>query len=165
MRISSTILMAFLAAATAIEMNKPLEIPVEAHIEDYEPLAARDPGTMYDKRDDQDPVCDHPSVVTSNAEVSDFHEGLHYLRKKVKVPCTAPISECVRVSCSWNAAVYLCNNSGHDISIPCLEVADYAQHIIDTCKHPGEVLKNTKVVMGHMDNTEGWSVAIGWNTC
>tara|TARA_R110002060_G_scaffold5746_1_gene8842 strand:+ start:1495 stop:1926 length:432 start_codon:yes stop_codon:yes gene_type:complete len=48
-----------------------------------------------------------------------IQDGIKYLNK-VKGSCGAPVNKCVRVSCSWIAGIYLCNDVGLIQGMSCI---------------------------------------------
>ncbi|KAI0023108.1 hypothetical protein F4780DRAFT_777231 [Xylariomycetidae sp. FL0641] len=52
-----------------------------------------------------------------------------------------------------------------DVEVPGDEVAEYVQSIIDSCDSHGGVNPYSRYTMGHMENPDGWNVAVGWNSC
>ncbi|PVH69215.1 hypothetical protein DL98DRAFT_626085 [Cadophora sp. DSE1049] len=61
-----------------------------------------------------------------------IEDGINYLNH-VKAWCHAPANSCVRVSCSWRAAIYLCNDNNHEIDTACNYISTFAQDMVDKC--------------------------------
>ncbi|KAF4629452.1 hypothetical protein G7Y89_g8697 [Cudoniella acicularis] len=59
-------------------------------------------------------------------------EGISYLRN-VNALCGVGVRSCVRVSCSWDAAIYLCNDNYNDVAPNCAYIATFAQDLINAC--------------------------------
>ena len=93
-----------------------------------------------------------------------FVEGQEYLRGKGTDCDVSASNECERVSCSNNAAVYLCTTDGKDhFGVECPMIADYIDHIFDKCQHDGQY--DVKMACGTQENTDGWRVEVGMNAC
>ncbi|CZR60276.1 uncharacterized protein PAC_10172 [Phialocephala subalpina] len=69
------------------------------------------------------------------AEVAVLVDGINYLNNFQGVCNTGGgPGNCVRVSCSYSAAIYLCNDNEGDLVISCKDVAFYAGQIINYCR-------------------------------
>ncbi|KAL2075558.1 hypothetical protein VTL71DRAFT_501 [Oculimacula yallundae] len=64
-------------------------------------------------------------------------EGIKYLNK-VTAACSAGGRKCVRISCSWHSAIFLCNDMEEVVEMPCNWTSTFAQDIIDdvACSYP-----------------------------
>ena len=108
-------------------------------------------------------TCGPGTVVTTDQEREAFVEGQNYLRGLGAV-CGAEVGKCARVSCSNDAAIWLCNNTGEELrDMECGVFADYVDHIFDQCQQDG--LYAVDFAVGRQDNTEGWNVQAGLNAC
>ncbi|RDL34424.1 uncharacterized protein BP5553_07552 [Venustampulla echinocandica] len=58
-------------------------------------------------------------------------EGIRYL-KGIDI-CDVGPQTCVRISCSWSAGIFLCNDNDHAIFPKCNYIASYAQDLIGKC--------------------------------
>lgn len=95
-------------------------------------------------------------------ERESFVEGQGYLRSGIV--CGSAAGHCSRISCSNDAAVWLCNNSGADINnMDCSIAADYIDHIFDMCQADGQ--NAVDFCSGTQENTDGWTIEVGWNNC
>lgn len=102
-------------------------------------------------------------MVSQDREREDFVEGQEYLRG-LGANCGSEAGKCSRVSCSNNAAIWFCNNSGENIdNVECGIMADYVDHIFDQCQEDG--LYAVDFAVGRQDNTDGWNVQAGMNAC
>ncbi|KAL2848590.1 hypothetical protein BJY01DRAFT_246313 [Aspergillus pseudoustus] len=86
-------------------------------------------------RDDDDYYVNPLTCI--NPEIGPFKKhvmsGIKYLRK-VKGRPHLPANSCGRVSCSWDSAIYWCNDKDHDAYIPSFNnIADGAQVIVNEC--------------------------------
>lgn len=101
--------------------------------------------------------------MNGHEERESFVEGQHYLHDKGPV-CDVGAGGCERVSCSNNAAVYLCSADGQDhFGVDCGVIASYVDHIFDKCQTDGQY--SIDMACGTMDNTDGWRVEVGNNSC
>lgn len=77
--------------------------------------------------------CDRNNVVHGTQERENFVEGQNHLCSGITIG--AESGKCSRVSCSNDAAIWLCNNSGEDIDgMDSTIAADYIDHIFDECQ-------------------------------
>lgn len=77
--------------------------------------------------------------------------------------CEVEYTHCARVSCSNDAAVWWCDNSNKDFSVEGSEFVPYIDAIMEECGTAG--LYSTIAATGTMDNSDGWSIEIGFNAC
>ncbi|RDA94622.1 hypothetical protein CP533_2480 [Ophiocordyceps camponoti-saundersi (nom. inval.)] len=95
------------------------------------------------------------------AFVAEINKGIEHLLTIAGNPMIAGPSSCERVSCSWNSAIWLCNEGERSITLSnWLEVARSAQGILDRCVFQGGVL-----VSGHSFEIAGWRTVIGHSSC
>ncbi|CAI4220185.1 unnamed protein product [Parascedosporium putredinis] len=75
--------------------------------------------------------------VGGGAEPLWILNGISYLYGLGNGGCRAPAGwgGCSRTSCSYNAAIWLCNDRTVPVTIPCKYVADNAAGIHEKCKH------------------------------
>lgn len=61
--------------------------------------------------------------------------GIDYLKQHTQRPCMADPGwgTCVRISCSYNVAIWLCNDAPQEVVRPCPEIATYAEDIRAQC--------------------------------
>lgn len=101
-------------------------------------------------------------------------EGMTYLRNKPQDPLGPPYfgpgtndGHCTRVSCEYESAIYVCNDSeDHGVQIPLATVADYVEVVLnDTDKRCNFLDKNyehsgfkKQVVWGQAFDVNDWSV-------
>ncbi|CZT41084.1 uncharacterized protein RSE6_00769 [Rhynchosporium secalis] len=67
------------------------------------------------------------------AFVQRIQQGISFLNK-VTATCNTDGKTCVRISCSWHSAIYLCNDMEEHIELPCNWISTFAQDIIDDRK-------------------------------
>lgn len=108
--------------------------------------------------------CKNTDNINGEKARENFVEGQHYLRG-LGSECGVRASEgCSRVSCSNNAAVYVCTDDGKDHNgLSCPTLADYIDHIFDKCQHDGQY--DVDMACGTQSNTEGWHLEVGMNSC
>ncbi|KAK7756942.1 hypothetical protein SLS62_000958 [Diatrype stigma] len=121
---------------------------------DNEELSARDDGLIS---------CEDTDHVYQGTERKNFVEGQNYLRKKGKV-CDTEAGKCARVSCSNDGAVYLCSQDDKaHYGVDCGLIADYIDHIFDQCQTNAQYFY--QLAVGYQENSEGWRVEVGYNSC
>ncbi|KAK3318791.1 hypothetical protein B0H66DRAFT_249825 [Apodospora peruviana] len=99
--------------------------------------------------------------VFNPAERNAIDDGISYLYGIGNGLCRAPSGRpgapgCARVSCSWSAGIFLCNDQNFEAQIPCRLVADNARGIADVCSyHP--------FPQGYYCHGQIWSFNRAWN--
>ncbi|KAI1506171.1 hypothetical protein F5X99DRAFT_404218 [Biscogniauxia marginata] len=99
------------------------------------------------------------------ADNSRITEGIQYLR--TLGPSLARVepgpARCDRVSCSWDSAIWLCNDRTDVLGVNWTDVADFAQAIQSNCHGMGYRMA------GEFDDDQdwntGWNVVIGASDC
>ncbi|CZR56163.1 uncharacterized protein PAC_06051 [Phialocephala subalpina] len=109
------------------------------------------------------PVLGQPEWKRCSTE--SIRTGIRYLIG-LNVICNVGPQSCVRISCSYNAGIYLCNNRDYLIEPSCTYIASYAQDIVDKCNWhvPGG---NTWMwrVSGQAWDTDGYNVCVHDDNC
>ncbi|KAI0123741.1 hypothetical protein BJ170DRAFT_712920 [Xylariales sp. AK1849] len=73
---------------------------------------------------------------------------------------------CSRVSCSYNAAIWCCNDNDHDIWVPCHTLGDYAFEIRQKCMTMVHQDADSRwTVQGQWFDSENWNVIVGRDDC
>ncbi|KAH7360789.1 hypothetical protein BKA65DRAFT_547502 [Rhexocercosporidium sp. MPI-PUGE-AT-0058] len=90
-------------------------------------------------------------------------DGINYLRRGNKM-CNIGAQSCGRVSCSWDAAIYLCNNNPHPISPSCRTVGDFANKLNNKCRWQYYLYQHHQVGGQAWDN-DNWNVFIRKDDC
>ncbi|KAH6670597.1 hypothetical protein B0J14DRAFT_640603 [Halenospora varia] len=67
------------------------------------------------------------------ANVRWINDGINYLNN-LHGTCHVEARSCARISCSWNAAIRLCNDNEYSIDPNCGYLASYAQDIVNHCR-------------------------------
>ncbi|KAI0379511.1 hypothetical protein F5Y04DRAFT_282932 [Hypomontagnella monticulosa] len=85
-------------------------------------------------------------------------QGIDYLRGKTgRCHMQAGPRVCSRISCSYQSAIWWCNDNDHDITIDCAQWSDYAQDILNGCQDNGQV-------KGQEFARESWNILVGLDT-
>ncbi|KAI1262862.1 hypothetical protein F5Y18DRAFT_429733 [Xylariaceae sp. FL1019] len=92
-------------------------------------------------------------------------QGIEYL-KDLKGTCTngAGPGNCGRISCSWTAAIYWCNDNDHPVTYDCSHFAETAQHVLSDCHYTFNGGK-TIYTWGQAFDTESFNVLVGADNC
>ncbi|RDL38352.1 uncharacterized protein BP5553_02692 [Venustampulla echinocandica] len=88
-------------------------------------------------------------------------DGIKYL-KGIDI-CDVGASSCVRIGCSWNSAIYLCNDNRFKITPMCNYIASYAKDLIDKCSEYPPV--HTFLTCGQEFDTDGYNVIVREDRC
>ncbi|KAH8667893.1 hypothetical protein BGZ61DRAFT_364750, partial [Ilyonectria robusta] len=71
-------------------------------------------------------------------------------------------SKCKRFTCSWNSAIWLCNDTNETLKVPCRDIASMAGKIIDTCGwYDWEPMVQGQRFTGNKE----WNVIVGKDSC
>ncbi|KAK0119329.1 hypothetical protein ONS95_008171 [Cadophora gregata] len=92
-----------------------------------------------------------------------IREGIAYLRRG-SMACWINPHSCSRISCSWDSAIYLCNNNNYRFGHPCFQIADYAQAILDKCQYKKNLWAD-KEVGGQAWDILNWNVPVYKEHC
>ncbi|KAJ3548812.1 hypothetical protein NM208_g817 [Fusarium decemcellulare] len=176
-----TIFSATSASASASLLHKPGPKALKAPTEGYEvaPLkwtanagkrganVARDGSTenysdpnkydeerSFEKRDGF--LCDVGGSGAAREKA--IEEGIKYLRGELgNAPCGLDSGPrvCTRVSCSYDSAIWLCNDNNGPLQVACGQIGDLAQRILSGCPNP----------QGQFFTNANWNVIIGKEGC
>ncbi|KAL2824483.1 hypothetical protein BDW59DRAFT_162370 [Aspergillus cavernicola] len=98
----------------------------------------------------------HDGVV--NGRKDQLRDGIDYLRSIGGTPEEAP-NTCGRVSCSYNTAIYWCNNNDETHYLRSYAtIADGAQWLLDTCGGDGSP-------GGEVYTPDNWGVRVVVDAC
>jgi len=100
----------------------------------------------------------------SKASGETIGEGINYL-DQVQALCGVSARSCVRISCSWNSAIYLCNDNYYGITPTCPYMASYAQDIINDCTTPADRVVGDWSVCGQLFDSDGYNIIVRWDAC
>ncbi|CAJ2504629.1 Uu.00g120230.m01.CDS01 [Anthostomella pinea] len=100
---------------------------------------------------------------SGKVEGGPLQDGINYLKKHDR-PCTADPGPrvCARISCSWNSAIWLCNDTPNGISHACADLATYVEDIREEC-HVG--VGRELLIQGQQFDTENFNVLVGKDNC
>ncbi|KAI3395804.1 hypothetical protein diail_817, partial [Diaporthe ilicicola] len=106
-------------------LNKSIADSVEAR-----PFGA--PGVAFDVVNGTGYLC---NIYPSTANGTRVEDGIEYLRKVKGSPTNGPgPGACGRVSCSYNAAIWWCNDNDYALTLDNYgKIADGAQDLVDDC--------------------------------
>ncbi|KAH6722596.1 hypothetical protein BKA61DRAFT_667327 [Leptodontidium sp. MPI-SDFR-AT-0119] len=90
------------------------------------------------------------------ARIGPIESGIDYLNK-VKAQCVVGPHSCVRISCSYNGGIHLCNNNDYLLSRGCGDIATYASAILDKCTY-------YKFLSSHGTGGQAWDTE-NFNIC
>lgn len=112
----------------------------------------------------------------SDAYRNDIQGGIQYLQGVAAQGITCGVGaagtnavnklsrNCVRISCSDDSAIFLCNDNGYIIQPNCAYIASYAQDLINSCTHyPWFVA--TAYVCGQEFDTDNYNVVVSYDRC
>ncbi|KAL2070148.1 hypothetical protein VTL71DRAFT_13174 [Oculimacula yallundae] len=99
----------------------------------------------------------------ANAATFRIREGISYLRGVGGNPVAGPgPGNCARVSCSWSAAIWWCNDNSFTKVLPGFyNIADGAEEIVNTCDHEGFQVAGQDFIGGARD----WNVIVRKGDC
>lgn len=108
--------------------------------------------------------------------MSTIEDGIYYLQH-VNALCNVGKRSCVRISCSYDAGIYLCNDvtlscffcpthadweqNWYDIAPSCVYIASYAQDLINSC--PSRLWNGKRwydAVCGQEFDTDNYNVIV-----
>ncbi|EHK99809.1 hypothetical protein M7I_4304 [Glarea lozoyensis 74030] len=95
------------------------------------------------------------------AKVDKIVDGIHYLQNKAR--CGVNPRSCARISCSWDSAIFLCNDRNDFIQPSCAYLASYASDIINFCHQ--DVNGIGIAVAGQEFDTENYNVLVRYSNC
>ncbi|KAJ8117440.1 hypothetical protein ONZ43_g4209 [Nemania bipapillata] len=112
---------------------------------------------------DTDMLCQLPWNAPF-ASVFHIRQGIAYLHKIHDNCIGGPgPGNCSRVSCSYNSAIFFCNDNPYAISVPCSSFGDRAWEIIEKCYAFGDF--PTDSVQGQVFDAAGWNVIVAGTIC
>ncbi|KAF1810898.1 hypothetical protein P152DRAFT_483602 [Eremomyces bilateralis CBS 781.70] len=139
----------------------------------YDPAAfgnnATDIAPPLSKRDKSGLICN----IGRHAQVGRIWQGISYL-KSLPGGGTCGIdagpAHCVRISCSWDSGIFLCNDNPWPIAPNCAYLATYAEDIVLSCPYsdecqPGAAAFCNEFVNGQRFDTDNYNVIVGWSGC
>ncbi|PVH87621.1 hypothetical protein DL98DRAFT_581630 [Cadophora sp. DSE1049] len=76
------------------------------------------------------PIPGKPDLREADTEA--ISKGIKYLRR-IGGTCGVGVRTCARVSCSWDSAIFLCNDNSVHIHVSSNLLADYTQDLVNAC--------------------------------
>ncbi|KAF8856031.1 hypothetical protein BDZ45DRAFT_804530 [Acephala macrosclerotiorum] len=96
------------------------------------------------------------------ADAGRIQEGVDYLNNFNGL-CNVGATSCVRISCSWNSGIYLCNDADHAIAPSCVYIASYATDLINHCVIYNPIGQG--YVCGQEFDTDRYNVIVHDDSC
>ncbi|KFY43022.1 hypothetical protein V495_04216 [Pseudogymnoascus sp. VKM F-4514 (FW-929)] len=104
---------------------------------------------------------------------NDIIVGIKYLRGVGGQPTNGPgPGNCGRVSCSFNSAIWWCNDNHSAKTLPSFNnIADGAQVILNSCRHPahkgacGICWNSNAAISGQDFHSDNWNVIVRSDKC
>ncbi|KAM5359997.1 hypothetical protein ACJZ2D_014038 [Fusarium nematophilum] len=94
-----------------------------------------------------------------------IREGVEYLESFGEGYCGLDDGpyKCARISCSYNSAIWLCNDQDTPLRVKCKDLAPFIHKIRDDCYTPGfgEPLTRGQI----FSDDEKWNVIVGKDSC
>ncbi|KAI0006330.1 hypothetical protein F4779DRAFT_596810 [Xylariaceae sp. FL0662B] len=118
------------------------------------------------KRGEDKVICNIPGF--SGVNFLAIRDGIRYLRG-LSGTCTNPPAYhpgkgyCGRISCSYNSAVYYCNDNSVEHGEPCNSFADSVEAILNECLLWEDL--PTPSVQGQKFYEDNWNVIVGSGNC
>lgn len=104
--------------------------------------------------------CDIPQFWYAEKYWAD--KGIDYLKGKTgQCHIDAGPKVCSRISCSYDSAIFWCNDNDTPLSIDCSLWSQYAQDIIDTCLADD----SSEQVRGQQFSSNNWNIIVGYSQC
>ncbi|KAI1327962.1 hypothetical protein F5Y16DRAFT_398833 [Xylariaceae sp. FL0255] len=102
--------------------------------------------------------------LSGYATIYRINQGIAYL-EGVTSQCGmgAGPGNCGRISCSYNAAIYWCNDNDHYVEYECSYFAQYAAVVTDACVYTRG--GKTEWTWGQAFDTENFNVMVGYDSC
>ncbi|KUJ23865.1 uncharacterized protein LY89DRAFT_744404 [Mollisia scopiformis] len=127
-------------------------------------FASRDAAVNLFARNKSPPVLCWPVAGQdwSFCNAATIQDGINYLDNFDGL-CGVPGTTCVRISCSYNAAIYLCNDNAYGITPNCAYMASYATDIINDCVFYDD--QGNAYVCGQEFDTDGYNIIVREDSC
>ncbi|KAH7131336.1 hypothetical protein EDB81DRAFT_950651 [Dactylonectria macrodidyma] len=93
-----------------------------------------------------------------------IRDGIDYIKDNwfgANCVVEAGPKKCQRFTCSWNSAIWLCNDTKKKINVPCRYIAYSAEKIIDKCGWYDWEPR----VQGQRFHNQDWNVIVGKDSC
>ncbi|KAF3479665.1 uncharacterized protein GIQ15_06641 [Arthroderma uncinatum] len=119
------------------------------------------PGDFHDDKSDHElrtrsktnTICG--KIAGGRANIRHIDAGIRYLNS-LPGGCYAPAGPraCIRISCSYGSAIYLCNDNNHSISPSCKYLATFAADIGNACRY------NRRYINGQEFDSDRYNVIL-----
>ncbi|KAK4194375.1 hypothetical protein QBC40DRAFT_319890 [Triangularia verruculosa] len=103
------------------------------------------------------PTVDHRDCDINyvKADIRRINDGIRYLRGLSGTAKNGPgWGNCGRVSCSWTAAIWWCNDNAEEKEVQWGDIADGAEYLTNKCQQP------RRKVRGQVFYTDNWNVIV-----
>ncbi|RAK97951.1 uncharacterized protein BO80DRAFT_179862 [Aspergillus ibericus CBS 121593] len=102
-------------------------------------------------------ICNIPGRFSDTAQTFWIRSGIKYLKGlEGKCGVSKGPKSCARISCSYNAGIFLCNDE--ELHVKCSDLADYANDIIERCDE-GEYVNGQEFDDGN------WNIVVAESLC
>ncbi|KAH6681849.1 hypothetical protein B0J14DRAFT_680008 [Halenospora varia] len=99
------------------------------------------------------------------AQEARIREGINYLRGLNGV-CWVDRIHCTRISCSYDAGIYLCNDNDYPIQPSCTYLASYADDIANACVTYHKFFNGIRrYTCGQFFDTDNYNVCVHGDEC
>ncbi|KAH7407293.1 hypothetical protein BKA64DRAFT_742946 [Cadophora sp. MPI-SDFR-AT-0126] len=112
-------------------------------------------GIGLESRNPRGPPDCHPPQNWKPVGEAPLKDGIAYLRH-IKGDIRFNARTCTRVSCSWNAGIFLCNDNYVEWWVTASKIGDYADNIRRAC---------CRDCMGQQFDDAGWNVCVASSNC
>ncbi|EPE28266.1 hypothetical protein GLAREA_09386 [Glarea lozoyensis ATCC 20868] len=102
----------------------------------------------------------NPHLNWTPANPWEIDSGAQYLQT-IDLCHTGP-RQCNRISCSYKAAIFLCNDNDYDISPKCAYIASYALDLFNSCRYVKDTILG---VCGQEFDTDNYNVVVRAAKC
>ncbi|KAK0100755.1 hypothetical protein ONS95_007205 [Cadophora gregata] len=111
--------------------------------------------TSLESRNPRGPPDCHPPQNWKPVGEAPLLDGIDYLHR-IKGDIRFSARSCGRVSCSWNAGIFLCNDNYVEWWVTASKIGDYAQNIAKAC---------CRDCMGQQFDDANWNVCVASSPC
>ncbi|KAG4432462.1 hypothetical protein IFR05_012052 [Cadophora sp. M221] len=107
------------------------------------------------------PIPGKPDLHEADSEA--ISNGIGYLRR-LGGTCGVGVRTCARVSCSWDSAIFICNDNPRHIDISSNQIATYTQDLVTACdKYVSQYRGHA--FGGRIFDNGGWQVVVLREPC
>ncbi|KAH9210962.1 hypothetical protein DL95DRAFT_525977 [Leptodontidium sp. 2 PMI_412] len=107
------------------------------------------------------PIPGKPDLREADSEA--ISNGIGYLRR-IGGTCGVGVRTCARVSCSWDSAIFICNDNPRHIDIASNQIATYTQDLVNACDHYVSQYRG-HAFGGRIFDNGGWQVVVLREKC